>query len=31
MADGNIVEEGKPEGIFSNPKNSTTEDFLRKI
>ncbi|UZW14912.1 amino acid ABC transporter ATP-binding protein [Clostridium pasteurianum] len=31
MADGNIVEEGKPEDIFSNPKNSRTQDFLRKI
>lgn len=31
MADGNIVEEGTPENIFSDPKNPRTQDFLRKI
>ncbi|AGK98997.1 amino acid ABC transporter ATP-binding protein [Clostridium pasteurianum] len=31
MADGNIVEEGTPENIFSDPKNQRTQDFLRKI
>ncbi len=28
MADGNIVEEGTPEEIFSNPQNPRTKDFL---
>jgi glutamine transport system ATP-binding protein len=31
MADGYIVEEGKPEDIFSNPKNERTKDFLNKV
>lgn len=31
MDDGNIVEEGLPEEIFSNPKNPRTQDFLSKI
>jgi len=31
MDDGNIVEEGKPLDIFSNPKNPRTKDFLSKI
>ncbi|MBU3204801.1 amino acid ABC transporter ATP-binding protein [Clostridium algidicarnis] len=31
MDDGNIVEEGKPLDIFSNPKNSRTKDFLSKV
>lgn len=28
MADGNIVEEGTPEEIFSNPQNERTKEFL---
>lgn len=28
MADGNIVEEGTPEQIFSNPQNERTKEFL---
>lgn len=31
MDDGKIVEEGKPEDIFSNPKNERTRSFLGKI
>ncbi|MDU1912416.1 amino acid ABC transporter ATP-binding protein [Fusobacterium sp.] len=31
MDDGYIVEEGKPEDIFSHPKNLRTIDFLNKI
>ncbi|MBU3197438.1 amino acid ABC transporter ATP-binding protein [Clostridium algidicarnis] len=31
MDNGNIVEEGKPLDIFSNPKNPRTKDFLSKI
>ncbi|MDP4178188.1 MAG: amino acid ABC transporter ATP-binding protein [Bacillota bacterium] len=31
MADGYIVEEGKPEDIFSNPKNQRTKTFLSRI
>jgi polar amino acid transport system ATP-binding protein len=31
MDDGNIVEEGTPEAIFSNPKNQRTIDFLSKV
>jgi len=31
MDEGVIVEQGTPEDIFSNPKNSRTQDFLRKI
>ena len=31
MADGVIVEEGKPENIFSNPEHQRTRDFLRRI
>ncbi|MDD3224212.1 MAG: amino acid ABC transporter ATP-binding protein [Clostridium sp.] len=31
MADGYIVEEGKPENIFSNPQNDRTKDFLGKV
>ncbi|MBU3193757.1 amino acid ABC transporter ATP-binding protein [Clostridium algidicarnis] len=31
MDDGNIVEEGKPLDIFSNPKNPRTKDFLSKV
>ena len=28
---GNIIEEGKPEEIFNNPKNPRTIDFLSKV
>lgn len=31
MADGYIVEEGKPEEIFTNPKNQRTRTFLGRI
>jgi polar amino acid transport system ATP-binding protein len=31
MADGYIVEEGKPEDIFTNPKNERTRSFLSRI
>lgn len=31
MADGYIVEEGKPEEIFTNPKNDRTRSFLARI
>ncbi|MBX3087559.1 MAG: amino acid ABC transporter ATP-binding protein [Cryobacterium sp.] len=31
MADGEIVEEAKPEEFFSNPKTSRAKDFLSKI
>ncbi len=31
MDDGNIVEEGTPEEVFKNPKNSRTIDFLSKV
>jgi polar amino acid transport system ATP-binding protein len=31
MADGYLVEEGTPEEIFGNPKNSRTKDFLSKV
>ncbi len=31
MADGTVVEEGTPEEIFSNPKNSRTAEFLKKV
>lgn len=31
MADGKIVEEGTPEGIFSAPKQARTQDFLAKV
>ncbi|MDK2883089.1 MAG: glutamine transport system ATP-binding protein [Bacillota bacterium] len=31
MDDGRIVEEGKPEEIFQNPKNERTQAFLSKI
>lgn len=31
MADGKIVEEDKPEVLFSNPKNKRTQDFLRVL
>ncbi len=31
MDDGNIVEEGTPEEVFKNPKNSRIIDFLSKV
>ena len=31
MADGEIVEEAKPEAFFSNPKSARARDFLSKI
>lgn len=31
MADGRIVEEGKPKDIFDNPQNERTKEFLSKI
>ena len=31
MADGYIVEEGKPEDIFSHPKNDRTKTFLSRV
>jgi len=31
MDNGNIVEKGTPEEIFSNPKNPRTIDFLSKV
>jgi len=31
MDQGLIVEEGKPEQIFSSPKNPRTADFLRRV
>ncbi|WP_322630586.1 amino acid ABC transporter ATP-binding protein [Aedoeadaptatus coxii] len=31
MDKGNIVEEGPPEEIFTNPKNSRTREFLRNL
>ena len=31
MDDGNIIEEGTPQEIFSSPKNKRTRDFLSKM
>lgn len=31
MADGKIVEEGKPEQIFSAPEQPRTREFLAKV
>lgn len=31
MDDGNIVEQGTPEEIFTNPQNPRTKDFLSKV
>ena len=31
MADGRILEEGKPEEIFSNPKTPEVRQFLRSV
>ena len=31
MADGKIVEEGRPEDIFENPQHPRLQDFLKKV
>ena len=31
MADGYIVEEGKPESLFGNPQQQRTQDYLAKV
>ena len=31
MDEGNIVEEGKPSDIFTNPKNERTKQFLKVV
>ncbi|MNF08990.1 Glutamine transport ATP-binding protein GlnQ [compost metagenome] len=31
MDGGNVVEQGTPEEIFSNPQNDRTKDFLSKV
>jgi len=31
MANGVIVEEGSPEDIFGNPKDSRTKEFLARV
>ena len=31
MADGIIMEEGKPEELFNNPQNPRTKQFLQSI
>lgn len=31
MADGYVVEEGKPSEMFTNPKNERTRAFLSRI
>jgi polar amino acid transport system ATP-binding protein len=31
MADGHIIEEGKPEEIFSNPQSERLRSFLTKV
>ena len=31
MEDGYVVEEGKPEEMFTNPKNDRTKAFLSRI
>ncbi len=31
MDEGQIIEQGKPNDIFSNPQNKRTQDFLRAI
>jgi len=31
LSDGYLVEEGKPEDIFNNPKNERTKEFLSKV
>ena len=31
MADGEIVEQGKPEEVFLNPQNERTQNFLKVL
>ncbi|KRL00151.1 amino acid ABC transporter ATP-binding protein [Liquorilactobacillus capillatus] len=31
MADGKVMEEGKPEEVFGNPQNERTKTFLQKV
>jgi polar amino acid transport system ATP-binding protein len=31
MADGYIVEEGRPEALFGAPQRARTQDFLSKV
>ena len=31
MADGYVVEEGRPEAIFEDPQNERTKAFLEKV
>ena len=31
MADGKMVEEGRPEQIFDKPQSPRLQDFLRKV
>lgn len=31
MADGNVVEEGKPETIFEHPQHQRTQSFLKRV
>ena len=31
MADGTIVEQGKPAQVFDSPKEKRTQDFLAKV
>ncbi|KRM97588.1 glutamine transport ATP-binding protein [Liquorilactobacillus aquaticus DSM 21051] len=31
MADGKVMEEGKPEDVFDNPQNERTKTFLEKV
>jgi polar amino acid transport system ATP-binding protein len=31
MDEGRIIEEGKPETVFSNPKKERTREFLKNI
>lgn len=31
MADGKIIEQGKPEEVFLNPKNDRTKNFLKVL
>ena len=31
MDEGKIIETGKPEDIFNNPKNKRTKEFLSKV
>ena len=31
MADGNVIEQGRPEDVFDNPQEERTKQFLSKI